>query len=597
MRSICCIAALMFLNGISTPMKQGQNELPKTRAEQSNYEETSRYAEVMDFIGELQKQSPLLRCETFGYSQSGRALPLMILADPPVSTPQEAAASGKPVVFFMANIHAGEVEGKEAALQFARRVLTGDARHFLEKTILLIAPIYNADGNEKISVENRTEQNGPVGGVGVRENDQGLDLNRDYIKMDAPETQGLIRLFNRWDPHLTVDLHTTDGSYHGYHLTYSIPLNPTCDPRLIAYHREKMMPAIAGAMLKQHRYRTYYYGNFSERPPGGSRGSNRSGFGSRGNTAEGSRQTTTETRSWQAFSQQPRVGTNYVGFRNRLAILSEAYSYLDFRWRVEVTEAFIEEICRYVESHGEEIRLLTRRLDHETVRRGMSGPPLQVGVAYAMQPLSKPVEILSGEVKKVVNPRSGHEMTVMIEDRVTPIRMQDYGRFEATRRVPGAAVYFLPAEPEFRPAREKLLAQGITVEELTAPLNTEVETFIIESVRHAERPFQGHREARLTGHYEKKTVALPAGTLVIRAAQPLGTLAAYLLEPESEDGLTAWNVFDPALGPGKNHPVLKQMQAANMSCRIIENPNTLPAPPKQNGAARSASEGEPQHEE
>ncbi len=40
----------------------------------------------------------------------------MIFADPPIAQPREARASGKAVVFVMANIHAGEVEGKEAML-------------------------------------------------------------------------------------------------------------------------------------------------------------------------------------------------------------------------------------------------------------------------------------------------------------------------------------------------------------------------------------------------------------------------------------------------------------------------------------------------
>src|SRR5947208_11910463 len=137
----------------------------------------------------------------------------------------------------------------------------------LSKLIILIAPIYNADGNEKISMNNRTAQNGPIGGVGVRENSKGYDLNRDYMKLDSPEAQALVNLCNRWDPHLTVDLHTTNGSYHGYHLTYSIPLNPSVDPLIIAYHREKLMPAIAKVMLAQHSSRTYYRRDFEGHAP------------------------------------------------------------------------------------------------------------------------------------------------------------------------------------------------------------------------------------------------------------------------------------------------------------------------------------------
>src|SRR6266436_5372035 len=235
----------------------------KSRAEQTNYEETSRYDDVVRFFNQLQQRTSLMRLENFGASHEGRALPLAILSDPPIALPREARDSGKPIVFVLANIHAGEVEGKEAAQHLARRLINGDLRPLLKKVIVLIAPIYNADGNERISLTNRVPQNGPIGGVGVRENAQGLDLNRDFIKLEAPESMALVRLLNAWDPHVTVDLHTTDGSYHGYHLTYSIPLNPTVDPRIIAYHREKMMPAIGKAMLAQHSFRTYYYGNFA----------------------------------------------------------------------------------------------------------------------------------------------------------------------------------------------------------------------------------------------------------------------------------------------------------------------------------------------
>ena len=124
-------------------------DLPKSRAELTNYEETTRYEEVLSFIAELQKRSPLVRLESFGKSEEGRRLPLMIFSDPPISNPRDARATGKTVVFIMANIHAGEVEGKEAVLHLSRRILFGDLKPLLTKLIILMAPIYNADGNEK----------------------------------------------------------------------------------------------------------------------------------------------------------------------------------------------------------------------------------------------------------------------------------------------------------------------------------------------------------------------------------------------------------------------------------------------------------------
>ncbi|HTF38944.1 MAG TPA: M14 family metallopeptidase [Blastocatellia bacterium] len=544
MKSLKVIAALLLLS----TMSQAQDNTLRSHAELTNYEETSRYDDVLRFFDELQKRSPLVRVETFGHSVEGRALPLVILSDPPISEPRDARASGKPIVFVFANIHAGEVEGKEAMQHMARRIVLGDMRSLLDKLIILIAPIYNADGNEKINVMNRTAQNGPLGGVGVRENAKGLDLNRDYMKLESPEAQSLVRLFNRWDPHLTVDLHTTNGSYHGYHLTYSIPLNPTIDPRIIAYHREKMMPAIAKAMLAQHKFRTYYYGNFEgEAPKPGA----------------------PDKRRWEAFTHQPRIGQNYVGFRNRLTILSEAYSYLDFRRRVEVTEAFVEEILKYSAAHGAEMSQLANQVDLETIRRGLAGPPFQMGVEYEMKPLPKSVVILVGEVTKVKNPRSGRDMTVMLEDKFTKVLMQDYGLFAAKRSVTTARAYVFRREDGTRAVIDKLLQHGIAVEELTAPLTTEVESFVIDSVKKAGRPFQGHTAVTLTGKYKKETLTFPAGSILVRAAQPLGTLAAYLLEPESDDGLTSWNFLDAYLGEGKVHPIYKMMGEFKATGRVL----------------------------
>ena len=530
------LAAALVSLFLFTGMAHAQENKLKSRAELTNYEETSRYEDVLRFFGELQKRSPLVRMETFGNSVEGRVLPLVILSDPPISQPRDSRASGKPVVFVFANIHAGEVEGKEAMQHIARRIVLGDMRTLLDRLIILIAPIYNADGNEKINVMNRTAQNGPLGGVGVRENSKGLDLNRDYMKLESPEAQSLVRLFNRWDPHLTVDLHTTNGSYHGYHLTYSIPLNPSVDPRIIAYHREKLMPAIGKAMLAQHKFRTYYYGNFEGAAP---------------------KPGEPDTRRWEAFTHQPRIGQNYVGFRNRLTILSEAYSYLDFRRRVEVTEAFVEQILKYSGAHGAEMAQLANQVDLDTIRRGLSGPPFQLGVEYELKPLPKPVDILVGEVTKVKNPRSGRDMTVVVEDKFTKVAMKDFGLFAAKRSVPAARAYLFRREYGTRVIIEKLLQHGIAVEELTEAVTTEVEGFLIDSVKTATRQFQGHNEVKLTGQYKKETLTFPVGSLIVRAAQPLGTLAAYLLEPESDDGLTSWNFLDMYLGAGRVHPIYK----------------------------------------
>jgi hypothetical protein len=525
----------------------GQTNI-KSRAEMTNFEETSRYDDVLKFISELQNQSSLIRVENFGTSYEGRKLPLMILSNPPISTPSEAKSSVKPVIFIMANIHAGEVEGKEAVQHLARRLLLGDLKPLLSKLTILIAPIYNADGNEKISLENRTAQYGPIGGVGVRENSQKFDLNRDYIKLESPEAQSLVNLFNRWDPQLTVDLHTTNGSYHAYQLTYSHPLNPNSDQKILAFQRDKMMPSLAKSMLKNHKFRTYYYGNFtgfSDRPKQG------------------------EKTQWEAFTHQPRIGQNYGGLRNRLTILSEAYSYLPYKRRVEVTEKFVEEIFKYCAINSAEITQLTKSADDGTIQKFSGSEEVDLGVAFQPEALKKPVSILVGDVEKIKNPRSGKEMLAMIEDKITPITMQDFGKFSVVRSVKAPRFYLFKNDKNIV---EKLLQHGILVEQLTSEIAIEVDGFTIESINKSKRQFQGHLEAKITGKFSTEKKSFQEGTIIVRTAQPLGRLVFYLLEPESEDGLATWNFFDSYLEAGKTFPVFKIMNSQNIATRIISSP-------------------------
>ncbi|MFN0121833.1 MAG: M14 family metallopeptidase [Blastocatellia bacterium] len=564
-------ALLLALAGLptfaQTPMKpktQAPAAIPaalQSRAERSNYEETTRYDEVMALIGELQKDAPNLRVESFGTSEEGRALPLLIFANPPVSRPREAMQSGKTIVFVQANIHAGEVEGKEAMLQIARRLVSGDLQSLLDNLIILIAPIYNADGNERIDPKNRTAQDGPIGGVGTRENAKGLDLNRDYIKLESAEANALIGLFNRWDPHLTVDLHTTNGSYHGYHLTYAPTLNPNADARLTAFARGKMLPAITRAMLRR-KFRTYYYGNFATKER-----LNRE-FDTfemqRSGAAAQPSDKPAETKVWRTFDHRPMFGNNYAGLRNRLTILSEAYSYLDFKSRIAVTEAFVEEIFNYAAAHAAEIAAVTRRADEAAVRGKL--PPQ--GVSFELKALDKPVNILVGAVEKKRNPRNGRDMTAMIEDKVTPTLMPDYGLFAATRTVSVPQAYLFRNEKGLQTIIGKLVAHGVTVEELTAPLTAEVESCQIDKVNKVGRPFQGHQQLTLRTSVKTETQTFPAGSILVRAAQPLAPLIVYLLEAESDGGFVNWNFLDEYLEKGRTWPIYRLGKAVNPAARV-----------------------------
>jgi hypothetical protein len=422
--------------------------------------------------------------------------------------------------------------------------------------VILIAPNYNADGNEKVTPMNRTAQNGPVAGVGTRENGKGLDLNRDYIKLDSAEARSLVGLFNKWDPHVLVDLHTTNGSYHANHLTYSPILNPNADERLIEFTRERMLAPIREAMLKTHHWRTYYYGNFAPED-GGGRESARVDPANPGNV------------TWRTFDHRPRFGNNYAGLRNRIAILSEAYSYLDFKGRVEVTEDFVEEIWRSAAANAKQIMTLTAQADRVFTATA-AAKPLELGIDFEIRALPEKVEIVVGDVTKVPNPRSGREMLAMAP-LATPVMMKDYGTFAATRSLPLPRGWLIPKNTadgaRLAAALDRLRWHGVQVKEIAADAQVAVERFSIVDMTKAPKVFQGHQEARLKGTFDKAQLTVQAGSLFIPANQPLARLAFYLLEPESDDGLVTWNIIEDGITPGQTYPIYRVINDARIKTR------------------------------
>ncbi len=486
-----------------------EKPLPRTIAEQSDYKATSRHAEVVDFCERLKKLSPLVRLGELGKSGEGRTLPLLILADPPVSTPEEAAKSGKLVVLAMANIHAGEVDGKEALLMLARDLATAKEKPLLKNLVVVFAPIFNADGNEKISKEHRRSQNGPAEGVGIRENAAGLDLNRDYIKLDSPEVRALVRFFNNWDPAIFIDCHTTNGSYHRFTITYEGPVCPAGDDKLIALVRDELFPDVSQRLEKRSGYHSFFYGNFSR-----------------------------DHGRWETVPAIPRYGTHYFGLRNRIGILSESYSYAPFRDRVLASRDFVRSILEYAAENKEKISTLLRDARKEKD---------EIALRHRMKPLPRRATILGFEEER----KDGRTVATKTPKDYT---VEYLGVAEPTLSVRRPCAYLLP--PSMTKIVENLQRHGIAVEELREDIELDVEIYKIDKVRQ-RAVYQKHKLIEVDASPRKETQRIAAGTMVVKTKQPLGTLAAYLLEPQAEDGLCTWSFFENGIREETDYPVLR----------------------------------------
>jgi len=511
---------------------------PRTRPELTGYRETSHYADVRKFLDSLRALRAPLIFGSIGKTNEAREIPFVIASRPLVSTPSEARRLGRPIVYVQGNIHAGEVEGKDALLALIRDLAFAGKPNALDSIVFIAVPIYNADGNERFASQsvNRPEQNGPEL-VGVRANAQGLDLNRDYVKAEAPETRASLAMFNTWDPDVFVDLHTTDGSFHGYALTYSPALNPAAVFGGV-YARDSLLPVLRERMRVRNGFEVFDYGNFLSDERGGVRD-------------------TTVREGWATYDSRPRFGTNYYGIRGRIAILSEAYSHDSLERRIGSTYAFVKEILSLAGEKGAAIRSLTARADSQPLAWGRSPDSLQmVPVRSELVATPRMMDVIKEDLEKTGESsltQPGLPRGERRTGRYRTLRMPVYDRFtSALDRTPPAAYVIAPEDTT---VVTLLRLHGIRVDRSDTVWTARGESFVIDTIITAQRPFQGHHEVRLKGHWERGLQTLPPKSFVVSTAQPRGTLIVYLLEPESDDGFTTWNLFDSHLQKGGRFPV------------------------------------------
>ena len=518
----------------------------QTVAEKSDFKSTSNFSDVKIFIEQLRKSSHYIRIENLATTTEGREIPLLIVANPLPKSPKDLVNDKRIVVYIQANIHAGEVEGKEAVLMYVRDLLSEKNTEILRNVVLLVCPVFNADGNEKISPLNRTYQNGPANGVGVRYNGQFLDLNRDAMKAESPEVRGVLtNVFNKWDPAVFMDCHTTDGSYHVEPTTFTWMVNPDGDNSLISYMHEKMMPEMSKTLSVKYKTENCFYGEFYDMMD--------------------------PEKGWVYDALEPRYMTNYFGIRNRLGILNENYVYADFKSRVMGCYYLIHSLMDYASAHKSEIENMLSEVDKKTINRG-ANPSVtdSFAVEFNLRPLPEKVTVKTYEAELINNTNgwNNYRRTEKRKDVTVPYYIDYYPKKNV--RFPFA--YLITTSD---PAITDLLkTHGIKIEKLSSDSKIEVQRFEISDLKGAPKMNQGHYTNTINGTYFIGQIEFPAGTIVVRTAQPLGNLVAYLLEPQSNDGLVFWNVFDrylvPQWGIGYNpYPVYKILNKTDIKTKPV----------------------------
>ncbi len=506
-----------FLFSMKTNAQSESKNVPKnwqTFAEQTDYQKTPRYAETVAYSQKLDKASDLIVYKSFGKSGEGRNLPLLVASNDKTFTLEAARRKGKAIILIQACIHAGESDGKDAGLALLRDIaITKTRADLLENIVILFVPIYNVDGHENFNAFNRINQNGPEE-MGFRATSANLNLNRDYMKADAPETRAFLALWNEWKPDFFIDCHVTDGADFRYNVTYEFAHHAEVSPFIKDWMFEHFDKNIVPKVEREGNLLTHYL-QFDGREI---------------------------SKGIETFIATPRFATGYVPLRNRAGLLIETHSLKPYKSRVrgtyDVLRYTIEEINRSKANLFE----ANKKADEETVERGKTFDdkrqfPLRLeitkkstqfdfkGVEYAIED-SK----ISG-MKQIVYGTKSLDIT---------IPKFDEARISASIAPP--LYYIVP--PQWKDAIEVLQMHGVQFQRLKKSLTIEVESYRFSDVKFANASFENRVPVNFKTNLMKEAREFPANSVIIPLTQETANVTVHLLEPDSPDSFVYWGFFN-----------------------------------------------------
>ncbi|MBD0373585.1 MAG: M14 family metallopeptidase [Pyrinomonadaceae bacterium] len=487
----------------------------QTRAEKTDYRQTARYDETIAYSRRLDASSPLIRYQSFGISGEGRDLPLLIVAEGETFTPEAARKAGKAVLLIQACIHPGEPDGKDAGLALLRDIaITKTRRGLLERVVILYIPIYNVDGHERFGPYNRINQNGPEE-MGWRANATNLNLNRDYMKLDAPETRAWLKVWNQWKPDLLIDCHVTDGADYQYDITYIYEHHEHVPKAIVDWHRDafdgRIFPATerAGSLLAQ--YMTF-------------------------------RDNRDASKGIDAFIMPPRFSTGYTPLRNSPGLTIETHMLKDYRTRVRGTYDLLMYTLEEMNRNTERLLGAVRSSEEEAIALGRSFDPKRlVPLRVEMTDKTVPFQLKGVEALTDISEVSG-KGRVVFGTKPVEYTVPLYDDVRVTKAVAPPLYYIVP--PQWKDVIEILAAHGLRLERLAAPVEIEVESYRFSEVKWAASPFEGRLRASYKTSVVRERRTFAAGSVVVPLAQAASRVAIHLLEPDAPDSFVSWGFFN-----------------------------------------------------
>ena len=487
----------------------------KTPAEAAEFRTTPDYAHTLAYLQRLQQASPgMLRIETFGTTPQGRPLSVVIASAEGTFDPAAARAARKPVVLLQAGIHPGEIEGKDAGLMLLRDLaIMGKYPHVLDHVVLVYIPVFSVDGHENASPYHRINQNGPAS-MGFRGQAQYLNLNRDYLKADAPEMRAWLKLWQRWLPDLLIDIHTTDGADYQYDLTWYTEDPHKLDPAIDRWLRDAMHNVLPAYEQRSHLASIYL--NFKDNAD--------------------------PHQGIANFGSGPRFSTGYAALQNRPALLVETHMLKPYANRVRATYDIVELMLAQVAKDRDRLLAATRMADANVIARAQQGQA-QVPITFKPDPHATPIEIKGYAFTRTPSAISGAPWIHYDRGQPDTFTVNSWNGLLPDVSIAPPAAYVIPAQ--WTVLIDALDAHGISYRRLRHAQRIDAQGYQLEHPMWATQPFEGHlvlRQFNLA--HAQQHVQLAPGSVVVALDQRAANVAINLLEPQAPDSLLHWGFLN-----------------------------------------------------
>uniref|UniRef100_A0A7V3E8E2 Peptidase M14 domain-containing protein n=1 Tax=Ignavibacterium album TaxID=591197 RepID=A0A7V3E8E2_9BACT len=483
-----------------------------THFEKSGMTESPDYNSSIKYFEKFEKNFPFVKIRTIGLTPQGRELKVIIVSKDKAFTPQQAKKTGKAIVLIQNGIHPGEIEGKDACMLLLREILvTKEKFHLLDNLILLIIPVLNVDGHERLSPFNRPNQNGPKQ-MGWRTNALNLNLNRDYLKAETPEIQSFLKLFNEWLSDFMIDNHTTNGADYQYHVTYGIEKHQNLDRGLVQWIKNKYLPYLHNKVESDG----FLIGPYMEFKDG------------------------TIESGILDLPSPPRLSHGYCAVQNRVCLLVETHSLKPFANRVFSTKSMMLHTLEFLYSNYKEVIELNKAADKNPVRNYLQEKkkfPLVLASSgkydkflfKGFEWYDEYSEVMGGVVRKYT-------------DKPIEVEIPIFNQAKSLKKIFVPDAYLIPRE--FQNIIKVLSYNNIRFKQLSGSKKFKVERYRFNKVTFSPRPYEGRQLPSFQTECFEEVVECPKGTYVVPTNQRTLRVIVNLLEPDAPDSFVHWGFFN-----------------------------------------------------